>query len=274
MAKRKLCNFAHASEEVPVKGAMYQRGQFYIIEDNKRKGDRRRYRVMINDSLLGFGGSLVRVKRFVNDMYKAFPFAEDVGDDMADKVKRFGRRAQMELRPSFKPNKQKSKTAGKKTGRPSASKKSAGKTTAGKQKPKQPKRKRQQFLFETDVVDVSNNAISLMIDRDTTKRAMSIIQDFQDNGQFTKAQYNKVMKAFNAKKRDLIIRDIRRDPEGGATARDILKIISNAKRNPTKRITAYFERNQKLKTETLKQFLNDFDSPLFRLIQMYVDTWG
>lgn len=105
MAKRKICNFANASEEVPIKGAMYQRGQFYIIEDNKRKGDRRRYRVMINESLLGFGGSLVRVKRFVNDMYKAFPFAEDVGEDMADKVKRFGRRAQMELRPSFKPNK-------------------------------------------------------------------------------------------------------------------------------------------------------------------------
>jgi len=134
MAKRKLCNFANASEEVPVKGAMYQRGQFYIVEDNKRKGDRRRYRVMINDSFLGFGGSLVRVKRFVNDMYKAFPFAEDVGEDMADKVKRFGRRAQMELRPSFKPNKQKSKSAGKKTGRPSASKKSSGKRTAAQPK--------------------------------------------------------------------------------------------------------------------------------------------
>lgn len=131
MAKRRrLCNYAHASEEVPQKGAMYQRGQFYIVEDNKRKGDRRRYRVMINESLLGFGGSLVRVKRFVNDMYKGFPFAEDVGDDMADKVRRFGRRAQMEIRPQFQPSKQKQTSTGKKATRRPTAKKSTGESVA------------------------------------------------------------------------------------------------------------------------------------------------
>jgi len=141
---------------------------------------------------------------------------------------------------------------------------------------KQRKRKgkaSQQFLFKTDVVEASKEAIDLMIDKRTTDRALSIIEDFNKNGQFTKSQLNKVMKAFNEKKRELIIRDIRRDDEGGATARDILRIIVNAKRNPTKRIEKYFEQNQKLKTETLKQFLRDFDSNLFRLIEMYVDTW-
>lgn len=148
---------------------------------------------------------------------------------------------------------------------------------APKPAPKKQRRRKgkasQQFLFETDVVEASKEAISLMIDKRTTDRALSIIEDFKNNGQFTKSQLNKVMKAFNEKKRELIIRDIRRDDEGGATARDILKIIVNAKRNPTKRIEKYFEQTQKLKTETLKQFLRDFDSNLFRLIEMYVDTW-
>tara|TARA_Y100000004_G_C8921212_1_gene415515 strand:+ start:523 stop:1350 length:828 start_codon:yes stop_codon:yes gene_type:complete len=131
----------------------------------------------------------------------------------------------------------------------------------------------QQFLFDTDVVEASKEAIALMIDKRTTDRALSIIEDFNKNGQFTKAQLNKVMKLFNEKKRELIIRDIRREEFDNATARDILRIIVNAKRNPTKRIEKYFEQEQKLKTETLKQFLRDFDLPLFRLIEMYVDTW-
>lgn len=155
----------------------------------------------------------------------------------------------------------------------------AGPTKEAKAKaaPKKQRRRKgkqqQQFLFKTDVVEASKEAIVLMIDKRTTDRALSIIEDFKNNGQFTKSQLNKVMKAFNEKKRELIIRDIRRDDEGGATARDILKIIVNAKRNPTKRIEKYFEQTQKLKTETLKQFLRDFDSNLFRLIEMYVDTW-
>ena len=156
MAKRRrLCNYAHASEEVPQKGAMYQRGQFYIVEDNKRKGDRRRYRVMINDSLLGFGGSLVRVKRFVNDMYKGFPFAEDVGDDMADKVRRFGRRAQMEIRPQFQPAKQKQTSTRRKATRQPTAKKPAGKTAAAKETKPQTMTARERN-FVTNQIDRSN----------------------------------------------------------------------------------------------------------------------
>jgi len=105
MAKRRICNYAYASQETPRKNAMYQRGQFYIVERNNRRGDRRRYAAYINDSLLGFGGSLVRVKRFINDAYKAFPFAEDVTQEMQQKIQRFARRAQMQLRDSFTPAK-------------------------------------------------------------------------------------------------------------------------------------------------------------------------
>ena len=158
--------------------------------------------------------------------------------------------------------------------KPKAAPKPKAKPKAAPKKQRKRKGKAsQQFLFKTDVVEASKEAIALMIDKRTTDRALSIIEDFNNNGQFTKSQLNKVMKAFNEKKRELIIRDIRRDDEGGATARDILRIIVNAKRNPTKRIEKYFEQNQKLKTETLKQFLRDFDSNLFRLIEMYVDTW-
>jgi len=103
MPKRPLCNYANASNETTRKGAIYQRGQYYIIENNTRKGDRRRYGAYINDSLIGLGGSLVRLKRFVNDMYKEYPFEVDVNEGL-EKVPKFARRAQMTLRTSLKPS--------------------------------------------------------------------------------------------------------------------------------------------------------------------------
>lgn len=117
MAKRKLCNYANASNETTRAEAIYQRGQFYIVQNNNRLKDRRRYGVYLNDSLLGLGGSLVRLKRFVNDMYTAFPFAVDVNDSMTDKVRKLGKRAQLQLRPSMQPSKAEPKPAAKRTRR-------------------------------------------------------------------------------------------------------------------------------------------------------------
>lgn len=130
MAKRRLCNYANASNEIARDGAIYQRGQYYIVENNTRRGDRRRYAAYLNDDLIGFGGSLVRVKRFINDMYKAYPFETEVNEGL-EKVKRFARRAQMTLRTELKPSRT---DTGRKSGRRSspgaARKKSAGKSAA------------------------------------------------------------------------------------------------------------------------------------------------
>ena len=104
MMPRKLCNYANASSETPKKGALYQRGQYYIIENNDRKGDRRRYSVFINDSMIGMGGSLARMKRFVNQMYGSFPFETDVSESIEKKVKTFSRLAQRTLRSEMKPS--------------------------------------------------------------------------------------------------------------------------------------------------------------------------
>jgi len=117
MAKRKLCNYANASNETTRAEAIYQRGQFYIVQNNNRLKDRRRYGVYLNDSLIGLGGSLVRLKRFVNDMYTAYPFAVDVDDSMTDKVRKLGKRAQLQLRPSMQPSKAEPKPAAKRTRR-------------------------------------------------------------------------------------------------------------------------------------------------------------
>ena len=110
---RKLCNYANASSETPKKGALYQRGQYYIIENNDRKGDRRRYSAYINDSMIGMGGSLARMKRFVNQMYATFDFQTDVSESMETKTKSFARLAQMTLRTEMKPSKVKAEPKAK-----------------------------------------------------------------------------------------------------------------------------------------------------------------
>lgn len=140
MAKRPLCNYANASNETPREGAIYQRGQYYIIQNNTRQGDRRRYGVYLNDDLIGLGGSLVRLKRFVNDMYIAYPFETEVNEGL-EKVKRFARRAQMQLRSQMTPSKTEPKPKKKSTGRKSrrrpATKKSSGEEPAATNKPTQ-----------------------------------------------------------------------------------------------------------------------------------------
>lgn len=135
MAKRKLCNYANASNETTRAEAIYQRGQFYIVQNNNRLKDRRRYGVYLNDSLIGLGGSLVRLKRFVNDMYTAFPFAVDVDDSMTDKVRKLGKRAQLQLRPSMQPSKAEPKPAAKRTRRKKNQASKPKSTPAAKSKP-------------------------------------------------------------------------------------------------------------------------------------------
>ena len=141
MRRRSLCNYANASNETSRADAVYQRGQYWIKKNNDRQGDRRRYGVYINDSLIGLGGSLVRVKRFVNDMYKAYPFETDVNEGLT-KVKTFARRAQMTLRTEMTPSKAQPKKAtpkkkattkvatSPKNSQASSPKKSSGKLTA------------------------------------------------------------------------------------------------------------------------------------------------
>jgi len=99
--KRTICNYANASNETPKKGALYQRGKFYIMQRNQRRGDRQRYVVFMNEDLLGLGGSLQRLKRFVNQMYKKYPFETSIDDEMVKQIRKFGKIAQMDLRPRF-----------------------------------------------------------------------------------------------------------------------------------------------------------------------------
>ena len=134
---RKLCNYANASSETPKKGALYQRGQYYIIENNDRKGDRRRYSAYVNDSMIGMGGSLARIKRFVNQMYGAFPFETDVSESIEKKVRTFSRLAQMTLRSEMKPSKAKAAKKSTVKKAPKAVKKSAGQKRAADKKPTQ-----------------------------------------------------------------------------------------------------------------------------------------
>ena len=149
---RKLCNYANASSETPKKGALYQRGQYYIIENNNRKGDRRRYTAYINDSLIGMGGSLARMKRFINQMYGAFPFETDVLESIETKVKTFSRLAQMTLRSEMKPSKAKAAKKSTATKRQAPQSKKSASVTAAKSKPKpkakaKPKKPTQGRLF-------------------------------------------------------------------------------------------------------------------------------
>ena len=150
--KRRICNYANASNKPAFPDAMYQRGQFYIKETSKQRGDRRRYAVYMNDDLLGLGGSLARVKRFVNTLYKKYPFAVTIDDDMVKVIRRAGKIAQMDMRPDFKDtissmleqidaaSKRKADRAAKKsTGKkaPGAAKKPTGKKRAADKKPTQ-----------------------------------------------------------------------------------------------------------------------------------------
>ena len=152
--KRRICNYANASNKPAFADAMYQRGQFYIKETSKQRGDRRRYAVYMNDDLLGLGGSLARVKRFVNTLYKKYPFAETIDDDMVKVIRRAGKVAQMDMRPDFKDTissmleqidaaSKRKRARGRKNQAPKAEK-----TTAAKSKPKpKPKKPTQGRLF-------------------------------------------------------------------------------------------------------------------------------
>ncbi len=138
---RKLCNYANASSETPKKGAIYQRGQYYIIENNDRKGDRRRYSAYINDSMIGMGGSLARMKRFINQMYATFDFQTDVSESMETKTKSFARLAQMTLRTEMKPSKVKAAKKSTATKPPVPQSKKSGSVQATKSKTKKSKAK-------------------------------------------------------------------------------------------------------------------------------------
>jgi hypothetical protein len=77
---RKICNFLYASDKAPQQGAIWQRGQYYII-DKAGKKDRYRYAVMFLDKnkdshLLGYQGNLTIAKRFCNYMYIDYPFVD------------------------------------------------------------------------------------------------------------------------------------------------------------------------------------------------------
>jgi hypothetical protein len=108
----------------------------------------------MNDDLLGLGGSLARVKRFVNTLYKKYTFAVTIDDDMVKVIRRAGKVAQMDMRPDFKDTissmleqidaaSKRKKAQGRKNQAPGAEK-----TTAAKSKPKpKPKKPTQGRLF-------------------------------------------------------------------------------------------------------------------------------
>ena len=105
--KRKICNFANASAETTRKGAIYQRGQYYVEMKTDRARDPFKYAIFINDSLLGFTGQLENAKRFCQSVYLALPFETDVNESMKDILERLRKKYKIRLRPSLKPNKQK-----------------------------------------------------------------------------------------------------------------------------------------------------------------------
>ena len=77
---RKICNFLYASDKAPQKTAIWQRGQYFVIDKTGKK-DKYRYAIMFidnakNEHLLGYQGNIDLAKRFCNYMYINFPFQD------------------------------------------------------------------------------------------------------------------------------------------------------------------------------------------------------
>jgi len=83
------------------------------------------------------GGSLARMKRFINQMYATFDFQTDVSESMEPKIKSFARLAQMTLRTEMKPSK--AKAAKKSTATKPPVPKAKAKAKAKAKKPTQGK---------------------------------------------------------------------------------------------------------------------------------------
>lgn len=104
--KRKLCNFAQASNKPEKKGAIYQRGQYYVMQE-KQGRDPYKYGIYINDSLLGFCSRRDLAQRFCQSVYVAYPFQTEVSETM-DLGKLF-KKYRIKPRPVMKPSKAKAK---------------------------------------------------------------------------------------------------------------------------------------------------------------------
>jgi len=85
MTKRKVCNFLYASDKTPQKTAIWQRGQYFVMDKTGAK-DKYRYAVMFIDvnndqHLLGYQSNIGMAKRFCNYMYINYPFRDKMGSD-------------------------------------------------------------------------------------------------------------------------------------------------------------------------------------------------
>jgi hypothetical protein len=128
--KRRICNFAQASNQPEKKGAIYQRGQYYVLQE-KQGRDPYKYGIYINDSLLGFCSRQDLAQRFCQSVYVQYPFETDVSDTM-DLGKLF-KKYRIKSRPVMKPSKAKAKPAAKRK------KKSTPKPAAKRKKKTAPK---------------------------------------------------------------------------------------------------------------------------------------
>lgn len=137
MAKRTICSFANASNKPSRPNAIFQRGQYYVI-DSTGKPDPYRYQIFINDSLLGLCRRKDLAQRFCQSVYVLFPFAEDV--DKGSKTRSgewlplaFGgltKKYRIKERPTMDVAQTTTKTKGTRK-----RKKSVARTTPGDQKP-------------------------------------------------------------------------------------------------------------------------------------------
>jgi len=99
--KRRICNFAQASNKPEKKGAIYQRGQYYVLQE-KQGRDPYKYGIYINDSLLGFCSRQDLAQRFCQSVYVAYPFQTEVSEEM-DLGKLF-KKYRIKPRPVMKPS--------------------------------------------------------------------------------------------------------------------------------------------------------------------------
>jgi len=104
--KRFVCNYAYARMKPEKKGAIYQRGGYYVL-DLEGKRDPYRYGIFLNDSMLGMTGTLVNAKRYCQSVYIKYPMEQDVSSSM--ELEALNKKYRVKPRKKMKVSKRKTK---------------------------------------------------------------------------------------------------------------------------------------------------------------------
>ena len=180
---RKICSFANASNKPTRENAIFQRGQFYVV-DSTGKADPYRYQIFINDSLLGLCRRKDLSQRFCQAMYVLYPFAEDV--DKGSKTRSgewmplaFGgltKKYRIKERPTMDVEQTTTKTKSTRNRR-----KSVARTTPGDQKPRATKANLNQILEKVIACELpKDKALQLLSEFQQLKAVTRTIQQVQN----------------------------------------------------------------------------------------------